>query len=569
MDSTDLLKNSMKCLFFILFLLWQITGISAQGKVTIPNPENFPEPVPLTREANEQLGRMIPRTMYLLESSEQHHRKKVKIAIYGQSLSDENNHWWRDLYAALKCAYPNADVEVRCLGVGGFSTATLWRTTYTDIAAYYPDLVLLCVSGHHTYYESILRFIRGCTTAEVLVQTDVIGGKSGEGEGCSWHADLTDMNDWSNKTSFQALPEFCQKYGLELQNRKQEWYDYLKANCYVPMSGKLLQADGGHLAAQGQYLTAALAARHFRYNPKADPDPYGMATVYRPGTDVAITGNTIKVPVTGNRIDVVVANSKGGKEKLELLIDGKKPSSYPGCYKNNRVIIYDSFWNGGIVQTFGTSADLQEETWKIDMDNDGNFTLNGSQTGFDGNGSIRKRFESNSGRIVIRTEDWFKGSTELTDRSFTFHTQLYAIDEYLLPSHQSVLEENLITLAQGIPNGKHEITLTGAVEHIKEIHVRRPPLQLTLEADRNDVSFVKAGGAQELTVSSNTYWQVYNRTSWLQVDAVDNNRRDGLSDNLTMTVTAAANDTGKLRTTTLMLVGIGVQPIVLTITQMQ
>ena len=558
----------MKYLFLFLFSLLHMAGMDAQGKVVIPNPENFPEPVALDYTSCEQLGTMIHRTMYLLESSKPGYRRKVKIAIYGQSLSDENNYWWRDLYAALKCAYSNADIEVRCLGVGGFATATLWRTAYADMAAYYPDLVILCVSGHHTYYETILRFIRGCTTAEMLVQTDVIGGKTGEGEGCAWKADLNDMNDWSNRTSFRALPEFCQRYHLELENRKQEWYDYLKANCYSPMSGQLLQADGGHLAAQGQYLTASLAARHFRYTPDASPDPYGTVTVYRPGTDVEISGNTLTIPVNGNRIDVIVANGKGGREKLELLVDGKKPSSFPGCYKNSRAIVYDSFWNGGIAQTFGTSVDLQEEEWRIDMDSDGHFTLNGSKTGFDGYGTIAQRFESNSGRIVIRAEDWFKGSTELKDRSFIFQTKLFAHDEFLLPSHQSVLEENIITLAQGLPNGKHEITLTGAVERIKEIHVRKPPFQLTLNVDHSVLNFAKEGGKAGITISSNTYWQVYNRTSWLQIDALDNNHGEGLSDNLTLTVTATPNDTGKPRTASFLLVGIGVAPLTITVSQL-
>ena len=560
--------DTMKKIIATLFTAVLVCAPSLRGEVKISNPDQFPEPVPLSSERLDEIGRMMPRTVHLLESSTPQNRKKVKIAIYGQSLSDRNNFWWGYLDKALKEAYPNADIDVNCLGVGGFSTATLWRLVDQDIAAYYPDLVILCVTGNHYYYESILRQIRGCTTAEVLIQTDHIRGRVGSGEGCDWDCDIYDMTDWGNKMSLQTIPQYCKTYGLERNNRIKEWYDYLKANCYHPMSGVLLQSDSTHFGPHAEYLTAALTARHFRYHKEADPDPYRMVTVYKVGEDVKVAKNTIKLFFEGNRVDVITEDGDG-KEAIQVLIDREKPSAFPGCYKNTRTATNGDFWQGGAVQTFGSSVNLREEDWILKIDDDGNYTLNGSLTGFDGKGSISERFESNSGRAVIRSEDWFKGRSEFKDRELYFQTKLFAFDNYLLPATQSANAENAVTLAQGFPNGTHELTLTGAVKKIKEIRVYRPPYCLSLSAntDMNTLRYTSAGGEKPVVVFTNTYWQVGEKPDWITLDAIDNNEGEALADSKTIAVSVQENKTGKFRLGTITLTGKGVEPLVLTIAQ--
>ena len=534
-----------------------------QAEVLIPNPDpaNYPEPEPLTQAETDQLGKLMPRTMYLLESSTPENRKKVKIAIYGQSLSDSNNKWWRTLEEALKTTYPNADIEVNCLGVGGFASSLLWRTTYQDIATYYPDLVIFHVLGHHTYYETILRFIRGCTTSEILVQTDHLGGNDGTGSGCDWNYDLNNLDIWENRMSFQTIPAYCEKYGLERDNRRQEWYDYLKANCYTPKSGKLL-SDDIHFADQGNYLTAALAARHFRYNENDDPDPNNMVTIYKVGTDVFPEKDSLKLAIEGNRVDIITENGDG-TEAVKILIDDKKPSEYPGCYNNTRACGAGGFWSGGAIQTFGTSPYLEEETWTIEMDGSGNFILKGDKTGIDGTGNKNSRFESNSGKIVIRSEDWW----EAKSMTFSFNTKLYAKDTHILPQTQTGENENLVTLAQGFPNDKHELCLVGAVNKIKEIRIYKPAYQLKINTSIDTLNAMKEATTQTVTVNTNTYWQIYDKTDWISVDAVDNNTGGEIADSKTINITVDENNTGAPREASIILVGVGAEPRAITVKQ--
>ena len=537
------------------------------GEVKIANPDNYPAPVPLSVERLNELGRMMPRTMYLLESSTPENRKKVKIAIYGQSLSDRNNIWWKYLHAGLQEAYPNADIDVNCLGVGGFSTTTLWRPTYQDMAAYYPDLVILCVTGNHYYYESIIRQIRGCTTAEILLQTEHIRGVIGEGAGCDWDCDIYDLSLWGNKMTFEILPKYCEAYGLERNNRLPEWYDYLKANCYHPSWGNLLKDDNTHFDVHGEYLVAALTARHFRYHEDADPDPNGMVTVYKVGKDVKAKKNTIQLPIDGNRIDIITEDGNG-KEAIQVRIDGLKPSLHSGCYNNTRAATNDDFWQGGVVQTFGSSIRLQEEDWTIKIAEGGNFTLTGSRTGYDGAGNIAERFESNSGRVVTRPDDWFKGYSEFENRELYFQTKLFGYDNYVLPTSQPANAENAVTLAQGFPNGLHEVTLSGAVNKIKEIRVYRPPYRLDLKTNlEGDVlTYTSKGGDRAITIFTNTYWQL-GKPDWITVDAVDNNMGESLADGKTIVVSAQPNNTGAPRRGGITLTGKGVSELYLFVVQ--
>ena len=98
----------------ILILLLNSTHLSYGQMITFPNFKRYPSPSSLTFTENSSIGTLIPRSMYLLHSGQ-----KIKIAIYGQSLSSPDNAWWTTLGNALKTAYPNAEIDIRSLGVGG------------------------------------------------------------------------------------------------------------------------------------------------------------------------------------------------------------------------------------------------------------------------------------------------------------------------------------------------------------------------------------------------------------------------------------------------------------------
>ena len=561
------MKKTVLLIFVSVLMAFSHAGF-VMSQVVIPNPNSYPEAVPLSAAEQEQLGKLMPRTMHLLESSTPTNKKKVKIAIYGQSLSDGNNMWWQTLRDALKTTYPNADIEVNCLGIGGVASQMLWRMTYHDMAAYYPDLVIFHVYGSHIVYENIIRFIRGCTTSEILIQGDHFGANDGSGTGCDWSYDLN-SDAWDNRMSFQFIKGYCDKYGLERDNRRQEWYDYLKENCYTPSSGTLLKDnDDIHFGAQGEYLVSALTARHFKYDAEADHDPNKMVTVYKAGTDFTVADDAINLSIDGNRVDVITENGNGS-ESITTLIDSKKPSEFPGSYINTRV---GNYWGGGCaLMSIGSNPAPQAETWTLQIDNQRRYTLTGSKTGEDGSGNQTTRFESNSGSVVFRGADW---ANNPSNRTITFETKFYGKDQHTLPTTQSGANENLVTLAQGIPSSQHNLTLSGAVGKVKEIRVYRPAYKLKMESGVNSLDFYKDKRSKTVSVTSNSYWQVYNRVDWIKVDGLDNydgkneTDRDGsVLESKSITISVDENDTNAPRVGTVTLVGIGVEPIVLTINQ--
>ena len=481
--------------------------------VTIPNPGNYPVPAALADADNAKLGALIPRTMNLL-----HFGKKVKIAIYGQSLSDENNRWWSDLGIALKQAYPNADIDVRTFGVGGVSSNILWRLTNQALVAYSPDLVIFHVYGNHLFYETIVRQIRGCTGAEMIIQGDHFGRNDGTGTAGNWNYDLTNMSQWDNNMSFQIVKGYCDTYAVERDNRRQEWYDYLRANSYVP--GQLLK-DDVHFNDQGQWLVATLTARHFVYDASRNPDPTGLVKYYEVGKDVTVTNGKISFPFEGNKIELVPSEKTAAI--VSATIDGKKPSEFPNCYYFT--IPNGGFWNGAPFLKPGMGIQ-QNEDWTITMSGGGNFSLVGSKTGVDGTGNSSNTFISNSKRVVInKKDDWGNYGVPNTSGTYTFKSKGMFTEKIDFDTiTYNAQKENAINVIQGVTNTTHtlELTSSNGVFPIKYIKVYKPYLKLSVTAP-TIITANNAGGRVTIPVQGNTYWQVSHNSKRLGAFTTWNN----------------------------------------------
>jgi len=500
-----------KITFYVIMTFLTMSGIAQT--VTIPNPGNYPVPAALADADNAKLGALIPRTMNLL-----HFGKKVKIAIYGQSLSDENNRWWSDLGIALKQAYPNADIDVRTFGVGGVSSNILWRLTNQALVAYSPDLVIFHVYGNHLFYETIVRQIRGCTGAEMIIQGDHFGRNDGTGTAGNWNYDLTNMSQWDNNMSFQIVKGYCDTYAVERDNRRQEWYDYLRANSYVP--GQLLK-DDVHFNDQGQWLVATLTARHFVYDASRNPDPTGLVKYYEVGKDVTVTNGKISFPFEGNKIELVPSEKTAAI--VSATIDGKKPSEFPNCYYFT--IPNGGFWNGAPFLKPGMGIQ-QNEDWTITMSGGGNFSLVGSKTGVDGTGNSSNTFISNSKRVVInKKDDWGNYGVPNTSGTYTFKSKGMFTEKIDFDTiTYNAQKENAINVIQGVTNTTHtlELTSSNGVFPIKYIKVYKPYLKLSVTAP-TIITANNAGGRVTIPVQGNTYWQVSHNSKRLGAFTTWNN----------------------------------------------
>jgi hypothetical protein len=123
----------------------------------------------------------------------------------------------------------------------------------------------------------------------------------------------------------------------------------------------------------------------------------------------------------------------------------------------------------------------------MDMPTDPNrlrFKVEGSKTGPDGEGTIRERFISKSGRVVIEPDDWNLDYAQKVFRrpipsGFQIRWQVvpHFVDEFVSSGVKNPAVETTVTLAQGFPSGKHRLEITGGPDTpIAAIRVYRPPL---------------------------------------------------------------------------------------------
>jgi DDE superfamily endonuclease len=110
----------------------------------------------------------------------------------------------------------------------------------------------------------------------------------------------------------------------------------------------------------------------------------------------------------------------------------------------------------------------------------------GSKTGTDGEGRSDTRLVSNSRRIVLETNDWNVSYTlslaGITPVPNTFTVKWKAeprfVDEFVSPGATNPAIETTVTLAQGLPNSRHTLEISGSeLTPIAALRIYRPPVQ--------------------------------------------------------------------------------------------
>jgi len=207
----------------------------------------------------------------------------------------------------------------------------------------------------------------------------------------------------------------CRKYGCGLCPIRDGWLEYLHANHYEP--GQLLLKDGAHLNVQGNYLMARLTESYLVYRPDLPGADWKDLTHAVPIAADDWKDGKLTIEFEGNRVDLIANNSlsKGAASpggSARILIDGKKPSAFPGAYRITRP--QPGPWSPLFVSRVDHDAPLVLEDWTLKVSNvsaDGkkwDFSVTGSITGPDGAGHSDQPFRSNSGRVKIDPAAWFR-----------------------------------------------------------------------------------------------------------------------------------------------------------------
>jgi hypothetical protein len=278
-----------------------------------------------------------------------------------------------------------------------------------------------------------------------------------------------------------------------------------------------LLSDGIHFNHKGNVLMAQIYERHFQLNLLASGGSSDRVRHYeaaRPLADrkhdeIAVSGNgwkltdrwlesgasndTMSLTFVGNRVDVVLAPCHGS---ARVLIDGKAPSAWKLFHGTGPVGAKRGVPLPGRLIRYFEGPDMLEESWELgfkDVSKDCHsfrFTLTGSKTGPDGEGDCQHEFVSTSGRITIAPDDWILGGGYDPDPAKPAPRLKWSI----MPDFRDIIqgtpgvpEEGMVplipytyvTVADGLPFGRHTLTLTPAGDApicIQAIEVHRPPL---------------------------------------------------------------------------------------------
>lgn len=435
----------------------------------------FP-PAPTLDGAN--LGRGIQRTMTLLATSTAQQRHHVKVLFYGQSITEQE--WSKQVAADLRQRFPDADLEIENRAIGGFASQLLIRPAEHDVYPFYPDLVIFHVFGANQQYEQIIKSIRSRTTAEVLMQNDRVARQ--------WPQEKPDEKAdkglwWDYFMNHKFLPDIASKYGCGLVDIRGGWMTYLKANHYEP--SQLLLKDGAHLNVQGNFLMAKLTEQYLVYRPDLPVADWKDLTHEYPVNPADWKDGKLTIAFDGNRVDLIAPSAPVGS--AHILIDGKKPSEFPGAYRITRP--EPGPWNPLFLSRVDHDSRLVLEDWTLTLKNispDSNsweFDVSGSVTGPDGSGKSDQPFISKSGRVKIDPAAWFRAFHPPIPAGYTIRWKVLPMfaDEYRAAAIESSGKENVATIAQGIPNGPHTLEVIADdpknAPSLLRVRTFRPPIK--------------------------------------------------------------------------------------------
>jgi hypothetical protein len=448
-------------------------------------------------------GARIQRTMTLLATSDESRRNPVKMLCYGQSIVAQG-YVSRAIETELSRRYPFAKLTVENRAIGGYAAPTLVRTAVHDLYPFYPDLVVFHVyDGHDTgELERIVSNIRKYTTAEILMWTHHLDAYGKDG------TDRDKIRD--EGSNFRRY--LAQKYNCELVELREDWKNYIKIH-NIPRRDLL--SDDIHLNDKGGALQAQLVMRHFRCNTifpsswmntvrtyearrpieeRADEITYTGAPWRRTGQGVMgeKPDSSLRLSFHGNRVDIIPCPAGNKQGTAKILIDGKSPSAFASAYAITRTN-KNPISGRPLLNRINVGINPVVEDWTLNVTNiseDGKtfkFSLLGSVSGPDGEGSHEKFFTSNSGRISFDPKEFtFEGAVAWYKKTFprevkvSFQTCLMGMDTWSPAPSPEKGAVNNCTLIQVIDNKEHLLEIIpngdGSVP-VYEIIVHRPPLE--------------------------------------------------------------------------------------------
>ena len=243
-----------------------------------------------------------------------------------------------------------------------------------------------------------------------------------------------------NLPNIPQMRRICEKYGVELVENRKEWAKYLRDHGMKvevdPQHGLLL--DGVH---QSKYGVLVINENIFRHLPPETPmrmTPPAASPLERdagraglgqgtcddlrleldsarawPAPPLAAAGSRFLSPAIGSISSASRRRTAARPASCwTVCLRKRSPVSMPVPLPAGAANARPSQGSVGDIGPHGIAWwDTRTQTWTIRVtDDEGNYRLAGSVTGFDGTGNMLKPFTGNSGQIRIPSELWRHGA---------------------------------------------------------------------------------------------------------------------------------------------------------------
>ena len=416
----------------------------------------------------------IQRTMRKLEESTAENPATVRILFYGQSITFQL--WSARVIEDLKRRYPTVNFVVRNEAIGGYGTDSLLTCMETDVFPFYPDLLIFHDYGDpRDGYLRILNEVRRRTTAEIALcsshlrrdetATNIVAYLKGERAPGKWDRD----GMAADRT--RKIRSVAKDLGALYVDLQDKWCRTLMDNGW---ESKHLLRDSVHLNPLGlEYYSAFYADELVR---RPDLQPGELAGSIR---EVPFA---TRLEFSGNRVAAVSDGTGDPDATAEVWLDGKKVGEVAtlqmwGMTRASTLIQWFPGLRGNSFETLPV-----DEYWTLTVLPDGpqdeegtipyfyrrknppkmkpiRYRVEGTVTGFDGEGDSAHDFVSKSGRVKIPVNafvdyfEWLKQRPKAGARIVWRTYPLFAETYRARPRGVETV------LVQGCANAKHILEL--------------------------------------------------------------------------------------------------------------
>ena len=420
--------------------------------------------LPAIQPESTQLGR-LKRTAAILHQSTPENRGRLKVLFYGQSITLEP--WWHAVADWLVQRFPNVDFIIENRAISGFQADKLAFTTFADVHLSQPDLIILHNYGYESEMDVLLSTLRKGSFAEILLQTDHphLPGQLNE----NTNPATVNPTEWWAHRNAVTLPQLATRHHCALADVREFWKAYLKQHSLKEQD---LIRDVTHPNAEGNDLLAAAIIRYFDAPPlDLQYPPNHNATVQTLYLDPAgiWPSKSIEIEFSGYRIDALLHPK--ATHTTRLFLDDSRPSTLPGLIAFTRPSdTHNRPWPSFTLVT--NNAPLVQERWKLTLTSVSTnglhytFRVDGTVTGFDGEGTNTQDFSSRSRRVWISKDAWWipfaarrSGTNPPVGFQVEWEAKFMGLDELPIRRESTSSSESSVQLASGLIEGPHRLRI--------------------------------------------------------------------------------------------------------------